>query len=115
MNVVKLTIDTSHTDHITIRLDADGTCHERTSDSTHMKAQMTLPLIDELLRETKLALPDVTHIYVNTGPGSFTGLRVGVTIANTLGWALGVPVNDKPIGESVTVVYEKSKFDLPDV
>ncbi len=115
MRAVNLTINTSHTDHITVTLDVDGALHERTSDSTRMKAQMTLPLIDELLREASLTLADITHIYVHTGPGSFTGLRVGVTIANTLGWALGVPVNDKPIGESVTVVYEKSKFDLPDV
>ncbi|MFH1536127.1 MAG: hypothetical protein ABIC96_03620 [Patescibacteria group bacterium] len=34
-------------------------------------------------------------IEVETGPGSFTGLRVGVSVANALGFALNIPVNGK--------------------
>ena len=36
-------------------------------------------------------------IEVETGPGSFTGLRVGVSVANALGYSLGIPVNGKKI------------------
>jgi len=34
----------------------------------------------------------ISAIGVNHGPGSFTGTRVGITIANTLGWSLNIPI-----------------------
>lgn len=43
--------------------------------------------------ERGLSLQDVTEIEVNPGPGSFTGSRVGVTIANALALALNIKVN----------------------
>ncbi|MBI3559121.1 hypothetical protein HY085_01880 [Candidatus Gottesmanbacteria bacterium] len=41
---------------------------------------------------TKLDLKKITEIKVKTNPKSFTGSRVGVTIANALGFALDIPV-----------------------
>ena len=54
-----------------------------------------LPLIEEALRVNKLTLSNITEIIIETGPGSFTGLRVGAAVANVLGVLLGVPVNGK--------------------
>lgn len=61
----------------------------------------------------------ITAIEVNTGPGSFTGTRVGVAVANALGFALDIPVNGSPRspreagkkGKIVLPKYTKSKFD----
>ena len=41
--------------------------------------------MDRLLNDAGLAPKDLTEVYVSAGPGSFTGLRVGVTVARTLG------------------------------
>ncbi len=41
--------------------------------------------LDELLNPDALRPTDVTDVYVSVGPGSFTGLRVGITVARTLG------------------------------
>lgn len=62
------------------------------------KAQEVLPLIDKLLIKHKIQLKEVDSINVNTGPGSFTGLRVGVAIANALSFALKIPVNCRKSG-----------------
>lgn len=51
-----------------------------------------LHLIDTLLRATNMPLAAVTHIAVRTGIGSYTGLRIGVTLANLLAWSLDRPV-----------------------
>jgi tRNA A37 threonylcarbamoyladenosine modification protein TsaB len=53
-------------------------------------------------------LSDVKELEVDSGPGSFTGIRVGVAVANAIGWALRIPVNGKRIdkGESVDIEYE---------
>lgn len=63
------------------------------------KAQIALLLIDTLLKKHGVALPDIEEIEVNTGPGSFTGLRVGIAVANTLGFILKIPVNGEKMIE----------------
>src|SRR3989344_4845508 len=57
------------------------------------KVQITLPMIDKLLKEQGVSLKDLTLIEVNAGSGSFTGIRVGMAIANALSFALKIPVN----------------------
>lgn len=59
------------------------------------RSQEALSLIEEALKKKKAKLEDIKEIKVKTGPGSFTGLRVGVTVANTLAWVLGVKVNGR--------------------
>jgi len=92
MSVI-LHIDTSAISTAKIALEIDGERFEKTSGSKKLKSQMLLPMIEELLLEHKLKLTDVTEITVASGPGSFTGLRVGATVANALGYLLDIPVN----------------------
>lgn len=73
-------------------------------------SQVLLPMIAKILKKNELNLEDLTAVEVNPGPGSFTGTRIGVSVANALGFALDVPVNGKK-GKIVMPVYEKSKFD----
>lgn len=78
-----------------IALEIDGKRYEKISESKILKSQMVLPMIEQILSEHKLKLTDITAITVATGPGSFTGLRVGATVANALGYLLNIPVNGK--------------------
>ena len=66
------------------------------------KSQQVLTLINQILKKHlprrkagKKTLKDISEIKVETGPGSFTGLRVGVAVANALAWGLGIKVNNK--------------------
>lgn len=47
--------------------------------------------LQNLLKKCSLELKDLTHLAVNVGPGSFTGLRVGVNLVRTLGYSLNLP------------------------
>lgn len=51
--------------------------------------------IEKLLKDAKLKPEDVELYEPNLGPGSFTGLKTGVTIANVLNWAVGNVEIDK--------------------
>jgi len=51
-----------------------------------------LSLLDQLLDETGLTLEDAEMFLADVGPGSFTGVRVGVTLAKTFGYLYGRPV-----------------------
>ncbi len=92
---MRLFIDTSSNQKTVIRLDD----REITKDSSLWRSQVVLPMIEKLLKEQGKTMKDLTEIEVVTGPGSFTGLRVGAAIANALGFALEIPVNGKKITE----------------
>lgn len=57
--------------------------HRQLADTIHIK-------IEELLRSQEMSWPDIKGLAVFKGPGSFTGLRIGMTVANAL--ALGLTV-----------------------
>jgi|SRR3990170_4564846 len=102
-----LTIDTSNNKKIEIGLNINGEKSKISSESTVLKSEAVLPLIDKLLKENNVNFMEIKGIKVNIGPGSFTGLRVGVSIANALGYLLKIPVNGKEIGELTAPVYNK--------
>jgi tRNA threonylcarbamoyladenosine biosynthesis protein TsaB len=54
-------------------------------------AERLMPMVEEALRSAGLAFADLDRIAVATGPGSFTGVRVGVAAARGLALALGIP------------------------
>lgn len=90
---MKLYIDTSDAEKITIVLDDQ----KWETEARQNKSQILLSFIDEKLKELGNVPKDLTEIEVNIGPGSFTGLRIGVAVANTMGWVLKIPVNGKNI------------------
>ncbi len=55
-------------------------------------SQTLIPSIEGFLRCHGYALPDLEGIAVGIGPGAFTGTRIAVTIAKTLGYALSIPL-----------------------
>lgn len=61
-------------------------------------SQVLLPMIVQLQFHSRCGnrvWKMLKGIEVETGPGSFTGIRVGVSVANALGYSLGIPVNGK--------------------
>src|SRR5262245_10820268 len=62
-----------------------------------------LPLLDGLLQEQSWPAKSLTHVFVSIGPGSFTGLRIGVTIARTLSWSMGARVVAVPTLDALTL------------
>ena len=50
-----------------------------------------MPVIDEAFRVSSIKPKDVDKIFVCNGPGSFTGIRVGLTVAKTMAWSLNIP------------------------
>lgn len=90
--MVVLGIDTSNK-AMGIAIQKDGVLlgeHLATNQKNHSVTLM--PAIDFLMSENNLTPKDLTKIVVAKGPGSYTGLRIGVTTGKTLAWTLGVPL-----------------------
>jgi tRNA threonylcarbamoyladenosine biosynthesis protein TsaB len=60
------------------------------------QAERLFPALGEVLARAGIAYADLSRIAVTTGPGSFTGLRIGLSAARGLGLALGIPVIGVP-------------------
>jgi tRNA threonylcarbamoyladenosine biosynthesis protein TsaB len=51
-----------------------------------------VPVIQQMMAEQGLSLKQIQAIAVGVGPGSYTGVRIGVTVAKTMAWSLNIPV-----------------------
>ena len=104
--MITLYIDSSDNKQIIVGLKIGNKKYLLKHKVDSRKAQVILPLIDKILQKNSFKLENIDGIEVNTGPGSFTGLRVGISIANTLGFFLKIPINGKKVGELVEPKYK---------
>lgn len=100
-----LCIDTSSNQEIALGLVVAGKKDEIREAIGKQKSQIILSRIQTLFEKHQCSYTKLTGITVVLGPGSFTGLRVGVTIANTLGTILQIPINGLPVGQLVEPKY----------
>ena len=85
-------IDT-HDRIITIAIYKDGKVLDyKQVESTRSHGDLTMPMIKEILDSNKITVHDLNEVLVINGPGSFTGVRIGVTIAKTLAYTLNIPI-----------------------
>lgn len=100
-----LILDTADNKKIIVGLIVDGKKDIQTEKITSNKTQIILPMIDKILKKHAILLSDLSAIQINTGPGSFTGLRIGIAIANVLSFVLKIPINEKEVGEIILPDY----------
>lgn len=91
--MVRLTIDTTDSAQVMVGLSVGEKEDRIVEEVERGNPQKVLLLIDTLLKQNELSPTEIEEVKVNSGPGSFTGIKVGVSLANALGFALNVPVN----------------------
>ncbi|WP_144511463.1 tRNA (adenosine(37)-N6)-threonylcarbamoyltransferase complex dimerization subunit type 1 TsaB [Bacillus sp. FJAT-22090] len=90
--MIWLGIDTSHTPlSVAVMKDEQVLASFQSSVKiTHSIGAM--PAIEELLKKVDIQPNEIDAIAVAKGPGSYTGVRIGVTIGKTLAWTLNIPI-----------------------
>lgn len=73
---------TQGTEVLGVKESADGNSHSKN----------LLPFIDSVLKETNHVQQDLQGVVVSIGPGSYTGLRIGVSTAKSIAYSLNIPV-----------------------
>lgn len=101
---MKLYIDSTDNKKTTLRLGETEFVNEVASP----RDQNILLFLQQSMAKLGLTPKDITSIEVNPGPGSFTGSRLGVTIANALGYSLNIPVNGQ--NNQVEVIYPNKTY-----
>lgn len=87
-----LFVDT-HMNKIVIVLFKDGKKLKKLErDSVQSHSLLVMPMIRDILERSSLVVEDLNELIVVNGPGSFTGVRIGVTIAKTMAYTLNIPI-----------------------
>lgn len=87
-----LALDTA-TPAVTVALaDGEQVLAEQTTVDARRHGELLAPAIERVLAHAAAVRTDLTAVAVGVGPGPFTGLRVGLVTARTLGAVLGIPV-----------------------
>ena len=87
-----LLLETS-TATLSVALSADGkVIAERVCTEPRQQASLAAPLVKEVLDDAGLSVADCDAVCVSKGPGSYTGLRVGVSTAKGLCFGAGIPL-----------------------
>ena len=82
-------------------LEEDGVLARADLPADGAHGRLLVPTIDRLFAETKLSLSDLSCLAVSIGPGSFTGLRVGLSTLMGFRMALGLPIVEVPTLEAL--------------
>lgn len=117
--MVLLAIDTSNRVLSVALLTEKGNIFSKEKQMERGQGEALIPLIQELLNEAKEKVENLTAIAVAVGPGSFTGVRIGLACAKAFGLALNIPVwgvsnleaEAYGLNQPITVVLDSKRGD----
>ena len=79
----------------------------------HSLSEEALPEIVSMFENNNLTANDIDKIIVVDGPGSFTGIRIGITIAKVYAWSLNIPITTITSLEAMALSSKTDKIRVP--
>ena len=90
--MITLALDTSTNQGSIAVLDGTATLSHKSWQREKSHSELVTSTLEDVLKEAGLTVEKVQRIAVGRGPGSFTGIRIGINAARTLAYSLDVPV-----------------------
>ncbi len=82
-------------------------------------AKHLLPFVDEVLKQAGISMTEINGVAVSIGPGSYTGLRIGVSTAKGIAYTAGVPVMAvstlESIAQGAKQFWQESSSEQPQI
>ncbi len=73
-------------------IETEGVVKEESQPAQYEQSEKLLPLIEQVINQSGRAVSEIKEIEVENKGGTFTSVRIGIVVANALGYAWGVPV-----------------------
>lgn len=90
----------------------DGLCSEYTLNVEATHSERLLPTIERMLHDAGIGLDALSGLAVSIGPGSFTGLRIGLSTVKGLAYATGLPVVGVPTLEALACAISFARAQI---
>lgn len=112
--MTNLFIDTS-TQALMVALEKDGAIIDATFElAKNDHSTRLMPTIERLFEVNDLTTNELSSIYIGAGPGSYTGVRIGVTVAKMLAWTLHIPLYELSSLATIAAHYiEEASILIP--
>lgn len=107
--MIVLAMDTSSVNATVAVSDENKILGEYTISSERAHSQMIMPMLESLLSSLSVTLKDIDVFVVCTGPGSFTGVRIGMAAMKTLAQSLSKPIIGISATDSVAASFPFNK------
>ena len=108
-----LYIDTSSSYLYSAIVEDDKLIASVSEDYGQSLSEIALPKIVEMFEKNNLSPKDVDKIIVVNGPGSFTGIRIGITIAKVYAWSLNTPITTISSLDAMNNSVHDDKIHVP--
>ena len=108
-----LYIDTSSSYLYSAIVEDDHLVASVSEDYGQSLSEIALPKIVEMFNQNQLSPKDVDKIIVVNGPGSFTGIRIGITIAKVYAWSLNLPITTISSLEAMSISSKEKRIHVP--
>ena len=108
-----LYIDTSSSFLYTAIVNNDKVEAEVKKEYGHKLSEYALPEIVSMFEKNNLNAKSIDKIIVVDGPGSFTGIRIGITIAKVYSWSLSIPITTITSLEAMSVSSNTNTYKVP--
>lgn len=108
-----LYIDTSSSYLYTAIVENNKLISEIKEEFGQSLSEVALPKIASMFEKTNLEAKDIDKIIVVDGPGSFTGIRIGITIAKVYSWSLNIPITTITSLEAMSLSSDEEKIHVP--
>ena len=115
--MIRILLDSSNTAMAVGIIDNDKIIASTSYEAWQRQSEVMIPELSKILNENRYTYKDIQDVVVAIGPGSYTGVRIAITIAKTISAAIGCPLypvsslevlkdNDKP---SICLINARSK------
>lgn len=108
-----LYIDTSSSYLYTAIVEDDKLISDIKEEFGQSLSEVALPKIVSMFEDNNIKAKDIDKIIVVNGPGSFTGIRIGITIAKVYAWSLNIPITTITSLEAMALSSNENKVHIP--
>ena len=108
-----LYIDTSSSYLYTAIVEDNKVLSEIKEEYGQSLSEVALPRIASMFEDNNIKPKDIDKIIVVNGPGSFTGIRIGLTIAKVYAWGLNIPITTIYSLEAMAISSNENTYHVP--
>ena len=112
--MLKLFIDSSRMDLLMAIFKDEKLLKEVSLETKGRHSEYIMSELEGMLKDLDISMPDLGEVITTKGPGSFTGVRIGVTIAKTISFALNIPLKSISTLKSLSFTGYNNRVVLMD-